>query len=1418
MSKNIKTQEAKLDLITKFLDYANCADASYAMLQYVFKGIIKYKNDNGNELEKKVDTQRLGDKHNNQNSTYARAIQARFEQNKIVKIEPKYCISLINTCFDSKEITLDNDISRVGLNDALSKRTIDFVNRFKLLKHQPNTTSGFSATLFEDTKDNNQKIIVIRGTEPTSNFSVDILDADVDLALGKVPYNQYLDMIKFYSECVKEFPNIIKDKGLVIVGHSLGGALAQLLTLSLASVNSSANVKEIYTFNSPGAKELKALNLNQIYRIDGKIINSDNKEQALFYQIRSYKYQKSIEINLIGYDSNLFQNIKSYFHNKTNLKEHYIFIKTNIIYSKSTNYFYDIFEVDEVFINCVNQLLTNLNIKNILATSDNTYHIETDTDSDASNTKEVIQDLGVDIDGKHYIVNLGDRFWDSHFLEPTIIELNYILNLMKNKEIDNLLEYNINKDEELWTFIKYHNNVLATARTRYDDRILSYFSIPKLSNDFSNSLEYLQIHYLPKEPKKPLFAANIQGFSSTQLQALEEYKIKKAKYDEKLKWYELYKVKYEREQQIFNQKFKEYFSEIIFYQNRLYSHKKTQEKIILNAIIQQINQKDITYFNLYSVIEFLKENKAYYKYIDLNEIQDLILNDLDNKLGYFYCLYVCINLIVLREDKNTYFTQATAINNLGYNSTFTKIFILDKEKLNDTYLDARKRLYKSINTLKEKRNEKIKDIQDYLNKEISLQDNLNNQSFNTKENDVNLILNEVFNIEQFYDKNTNTIVLKTNNIKIIFLDKVNLQDLQDNSNNTSFISMSNLIHIYDNHCDIFAKDRSVLDIKDIEEKYQIDFKSLDIKIFLNSTLLTGSNELPNNPFYFGELDQDNTIKQDTPSYYFSPKDESSGLGRLSIFYKNDELCLLNYSIIENSLNIKLECLSKQSLEYKDLISNTLKEQKTTQVDKKQAIAKLHALLENQNLECIHGGKVILKSNKGKTFKDDGVPIMLESDLLNSSIVACPNTIAGVSVPCTKVVNVKGSLSQKKVNNEYVILQELISACKTDKGFALKVSFTPTKFKFDHSFDPKEGLGEQSKNQIELKEPIIRLHYKSDRFQKDNLPIYNLLINNEKKEQNKALNEFNIDLKDIEDINILNQFKQDFSKDYEFKELNLSFDTNLIKLYFIIPKNIAKVYKSAYKEFENKDLGVGYFTQLHEYDKIIKNALEDNKELNEYHFSFLAPAKMQNLKLQIAQGLDEILEDEDRKQELYVCKFVVVNGVSENNAQEIIPDNVIRIQTQDGSGEFIEIVFPSQLELNDKPLEDVSYTFVPALRGIKQFFKDTEYLKPRTLTKDEVLQIVDKLPKNVRDKRRRIVENKEELDKLWKKLTKNSEEFENKVDKKYGQPIYMRKLDDQTIIQYKKTSKSGGETIEINSNKPRGNLKTIHIENGIKNEI
>ncbi|XAK33260.1 hypothetical protein AAID92_02875 [Campylobacter coli] len=226
--------------------------------------------------------------------------------------------------------------------------------------------------------------------------------------------------------------------------------------------------------------------------------------------------------------------------------------------------------------------------------------------------------------------------------------------------------------------------------------------------------------------------------------------------------------------------------------------------------------------------------------------------------------------------------------------------------------------------------------------------------------------------------------------------------------------------------------------------------------------------------------------------------------------------------------------------------------------------------------------------------------------------------------------------------------------------------------------------------------------------------------------------------------------------------------------------------------------------------------------------------MQKIDFEIAKGLDEWLDNEN------VCCFNVLTkdyfnandkdmlisdnikddtnttqahiNENYNNTQEIIPDNVIRIQTQDGSGEFIEIIFDEFKEWEKsssgaiKPLftplegivEDISNSLenvsiigdaLAMLGAVKNPKNAKNIIKKKSLTKDEVLQIVDKLPKNVRDKRRRIVENKEELDKLWKKLTKNSKELENKVDKKYGQSIYMRKLDDQTIIQYKKASKS-----------------------------
>ena len=300
MAKNIQTHNAKVELVKKFLNYANIADASYALLHYIeqnAKDEKEVKADRltfGDKLEQDIDVLGLDNKPTikpkGTNTAYACAIEARFNEEKIGSL----CIPLTNTCLIEKDKIDNNNITQVKLDSKLSKRTITFTNRFKLLKHQENTSSGFSATLFKDTQADSKDIeyiLAFRGTEFPSGFSDDVLDADADLANSKLPSNQYIDMIKFYTQCIAD-KHITESTPLIVVGHSLGGALAQLLTLSLATAENANNVKEVYTFNSPGAKNLTIDEdtLGRVYTIDSTILNARDKERALFKKIRGYEY------------------------------------------------------------------------------------------------------------------------------------------------------------------------------------------------------------------------------------------------------------------------------------------------------------------------------------------------------------------------------------------------------------------------------------------------------------------------------------------------------------------------------------------------------------------------------------------------------------------------------------------------------------------------------------------------------------------------------------------------------------------------------------------------------------------------------------------------------------------------------------------------------------------------------------------------------------------------------------------------------------------------------------------------------------------------------------------------------------------------------------------------------------------------
>ncbi|XAK44303.1 hypothetical protein AAID97_05225 [Campylobacter coli] len=149
-----------------------------------------------------------------------------------------------------------------------------------------------------------------------------------------------------------------------------------------------------------------------------------------------------------------------------------------------------------------------------------------------------------------------------------------------------------------------------------------------------------------------------------------------------------------------------------------------------------------------------------------------------------------------------------------------------------------------------------------------------NQENNIKEN-TSSTKKEDFNLLSSHSKNLNHFILenKDKNKRIIFL------------NNAS--SMSNLIHIYDNHCDVFIKNDSLLDIKKIEKEYDIKFKEFNIRVFFYEKLLLGAKE--NNEFLFEE-------KEENLLYHFKyDKEDLSSLKDLSIKYNIYNARIKNYS-------------------------------------------------------------------------------------------------------------------------------------------------------------------------------------------------------------------------------------------------------------------------------------------------------------------------------------------------------------------------------------------------------------------------------------------------------------------------------------------------------------------------------------------
>ncbi|MDY5185081.1 MAG: hypothetical protein SPF53_04150, partial [Helicobacter trogontum] len=241
-------------------------------------------------------------------------------------------------------------------------------------------------------------------------------------------------------------------------------------------------------------------------------------------------------------------------------------------------------------------------------------------------------------------------------------------------------------------------------------------------------------------------------------------------------------------------------------------------------------------------------------------------------------------------------------------------------------------------------------------------------------------------------------------------------------------------------------------------------------------------------------------------------------------------------------------------------------------------------------KCPHNGVVKLKSNKGKPFKSKGIPMILESDLLHSSIIGCTNPLLSGG-PCTMVATIlPNARGLKKFNDDYPIMQNLVSSgVMSDKGFPLIC--TPKENTFRINSPNPSNANTQSKealeSQIQYTKPIFTICYKIDSLQKNSLNIYVCQINMKDIVQDMPLQNYVLHLSECKEVDFTTlpqTIQVEYpTKHYIHKSFCIVFDNHTREYIAIIRKNIPKILEKLYKENEqakkHKDYGYGGFKLL-----------------------------------------------------------------------------------------------------------------------------------------------------------------------------------------------------------------------------------------------
>ena len=303
-------------------------------------------------------------------------------------------------------------------------------------------------------------------------------------------------------------------------------------------------------------------------------------------------------------------------------------------------------------------------------------------------------------------------------------------------------------------------------------------------------------------------------------------------------------------------------------------------------------------------------------------------------------------------------------------------------------------------------------------------------------------------------------------------------------------------------------------------------------------------------------------------------------------------------------------------------------------------------------------------------------MVLESDLLHSSIIGCTNPLLSGG-PCTMVATIlPNARGLKKFNDDYPIMQDLVSSgVLSDKGFPLTCTPKENTFRIN-SPNPTQANNQTKESllsHIQLTKPILRLHYKIHSHQKDNLPIYRIKCNDSIIESNNdtPLDSLSIDIakdtKELSDTSNLSSSLQDilssiytslkdtYTKHYAYHYLSLQLDSNALILILLIPQTIPKVFKEVYENYEYKDYGIGKYHYLYNSCTHTMLDIQDYTQVGLAHnpsnatiLTLHTPYKAQKLEIALANGLDSLIESKDRERQ---AKLTREARESQNSQQD-----------------------------------------------------------------------------------------------------------------------------------------------------------------------